>query len=172
MSILDLFRRSPSNSVKTVSEVVQQHLASMNRSFRSSPNYARSAPFWKRLSEPSIQQWLETTFDALRQKGGVATVKTQGPDGPILLTVVDRSSPDAIRAAFAPKGYFSHIERYGFFDAPQQGKAAAAFVLGYDPAGMAIRGELTWFPPIDNQAYQAIVAQDILTPSERSEIGI
>ena len=149
---------------------VKRHLQAMHRHFRSSPNYPASAPYWRKLENTGVLDWLKTCFMDAVGKPGLTTQTTREYQGLVICTVLEAVDPAQIRAAFAPAGYLSHLEAHGFFDAPQQKVPAAAFVLGHE--GNVVRVDLTWFPPLDGRAYQVVAAQDILTARERQELGI
>ena len=149
---------------------VRKHLQAMHQHFASSRNYGASAPYWKKLEDSAVLAWLKQCFIDSRGEPGPITKTTREHHGLLICTVIDAVDPNEIRARFAPSGYLSHLEGRGFFDAPQQRLPAAAFILGHQ--GTTVRVDLSWVPPLDGRAYQAVVAQDVLTARERQEVGI
>ncbi|HNT34271.1 MAG TPA: hypothetical protein PKH07_04660 [bacterium] len=170
MSIADLFRKKTEEEGDPVAREVKRHLEAMHKYFQLSPHYAATAPHWRRLEKPEVIEWLGKNLREAMDQRGPVTQTLHLPDVLLIVTVIQAVQPQAIRAAFAPSGYLTYVEKLGFFEAPRNRRAAAAFVLGHEHT--ALRVDLTWVPPLDNRPYQVIFAQDILTPQERQEIGI
>lgn len=146
------------------------HLNALHIHFGKSPHYHASAPYWRMLEGQSVLDWLAARFSHAVNAADVTTETRHEHDCLLICTVLQTTDPSEIRNAFAPTGYLHHLESQGFFTAPQQGLCSAAFVLGHQGGG--IRVDFSWLPPLDGRAYQIVMAQDILTPRERRDLGI